>query len=378
MAEQTGDKSEKATRHKLRRAREEGQIPRARDFASAVGLLLALKFAFWLMPGWLEDFRRLFTLAYAPLTGTHSVDNALSLLPAATFALTVKMLAPLALVPLTIIAFSMVPGGWVFVVKKLLPNFKALSPLKHFGKLASANHWSEIGKAIAKALVLGFVLYHTAFSTRDAIFAQAGSPLPEMLAHAGNLLLSALMSLAAVFFVFAVIDVPLQVYLFMRQQKMSKQEVKDEYKSTEGRPEIKQRMRQIQRQMAQGALRKQVPGADVVVVNPEHYAVALKYDEKRAEAPFAIAKGVDEMAVYIRTLAREHGIEVVSAPPLARAIYHTTQVNQQIPAPLYRAVAQVLTYVLQLKAFRDGRRERAPRLGTLAVPARMADPEVTP
>jgi len=153
---------------------------------------------------------------------------------------------------------------------------------------------------------------------------------------------------------------------------MSKREVKEEHKTSEGRPEVRQRIRQLQAQLAKRSLRKAVPGADVVIVNPEHYAVALKYDEKRAEAPFLVAKGVDEMALYIRQIATERGIEVVPLPPLARAIYNTSQVNQQIPAALYQAVARVLSYVLQIQAFRNGRRSSEPVLpGDLVVPQNL-------
>jgi flagellar biosynthesis protein FlhB len=173
---------------------------------------------------------------------------------------------------------------------------------------------------------------------------------------------------------FALIDVPAQAFFFMRNLRMTKHEVKEEHKSNEGRPEVKQRIRQLQRQMARRGVRKAVPGADVVVVNPEHYAVALKYDENRAEAPFVVAKGVDEMALYIRAIAAEHGIETVELPPLARAIYNTSQVNQQIPMPLYRAVAQVLTYVLQLQAFRRGQRKGEPLLpNDLAIPKHLSE-----
>jgi flagellar biosynthetic protein FlhB len=153
-----------------------------------------------------------------------------------------------------------------------------------------------------------------------------------------------------------------QTFVFMREQRMSKREVKEEHKTSEGRPEIKQRIRQIQQKMSRGAVRKAVPTADVVIVNPEHYAVAVKYDERRAQAPFVIAKGVDEMALFIKALAIEHDVEVVTLPPLARAIYNTSQVNQQIPAALYEAVASVLAYVLQIQAFRKGRRNALPAL----------------
>jgi flagellar biosynthetic protein FlhB len=183
-----------------------------------------------------------------------------------------------------------------------------------------------------------------------------------------------LMAMVVVFVLFAVVDVPVQAFLFAKNQRMSKQDVKEEHKSSEGRPEVRQRIRQLQHQLARRSVRKTVPTADVVIVNPEHYAVALKYDTKRAEAPFVVAKGVDEMALYIRQLAREHGIETLALPPLARAIYNTSQVQQQIPAALYQAVSQVLNYVLQLNAFRAGRRQAPPRFpNEVAVPPHLSE-----
>jgi flagellar biosynthetic protein FlhB len=187
-------------------------------------------------------------------------------------------------------------------------------------------------------------------------------------------MLDGLMAMVAVFVVFALVDVPVQAFLFTKNQRMSKQELKEEHKSTEGKPEVKQRIRQLQHQLAQRSVRKSVPTADVVIVNPEHYAVALKYDTDRAEAPFVVAKGVDEMALYIRRIAREHNIETLSLPPLARAIYNTSQVQQQIPAQLYQAVSQVLNYVLQLNAFRAGRRQAPPRFpNEVVVPSHLSE-----
>jgi flagellar biosynthetic protein FlhB len=183
-----------------------------------------------------------------------------------------------------------------------------------------------------------------------------------------------LMAMISIFLLFAMVDVPLQAFLFARSQRMSKQEVKEEYKSSEGKPEVKQRIRQLQQQLARRNVNKTVPTADVVIVNPEHYAVALKYDTNRAEAPFVVAKGIDEMALYIRMIAAKHQIETVELPPLARAIYNTSQVQQQIPAALYQAVSQVLNYVLQLNAFRAGRRQAAPRFpNEVAVPAHLSE-----
>ncbi|OHX20941.1 flagellar type III secretion system protein FlhB [Chromobacterium sphagni] len=376
MAEaQRGDKTEKATPQRLRKAREQGQVPRSKDLAAALGLILALKLMFWLAPDWLNDFRELFALAFAPLAGQGALENGWSKLFGGTLLLLLKMLAPLALIPTTMLLISFFPGGWVFVLNQLSPKFERMNPLAHLSRLASPKHASEIAKSIAKALLLGWLLYRIASAALQDFFALHGMPLLPTLSGAADLLLSCLLQLAAVFLLFALADLPLQVYLFMKQQKMSKQEIKEEYKNTEGRPEVRQRIRQLQQQLAQRGVRKALPGADVIIVNPSHYAVALKYDEDRAEAPFIIAKGVDEMALYIRQLAEEMEIAVLPLPPLARAVYHTTQVNQQIPAPLYRAVAQVLTYVLQLKAFQTGSRRNRPILPELAVPQELSDPK---
>ena len=379
MAEaHNGDKTEKASPHKLREARKQGQVPRSKDVATAVGIVVAVWLSFWQMPDWLADFRRLFALAFASLGGRGTLENVWSMLFAGSLTLLVKMLLPLLVIPLLIVLFSLLPGGWIFVGQHFFPQLKRLNPLSHLGRVVSAKHASEVGKSILKALLLGGVLYGVALSAMQDFFALQDLPLDEALAAAGARLLQALLALAAVFVLFAVIDLPLQWLLFQREQRMSKQDLKDEYKKTEGSPQIKQRIRQVQQQLAQRGLRKSVPTADVIIVNPTHYAVALKYDEDRAEAPFIIAKGVDEMALCIGRIAAEHDIAVLTIPPLARAVYHTTQVNQQIPAPLYRAVAQVLTYVLQLKAFRSGQRRVRPTLpDDLPVPAHLANPKTT-
>lgn len=379
MAEaHNGDKTEKASPHKLREARKQGQVPRSKDVATAVGIVVAVWLSFWQMPDWLADFRRLFALAFASLGGRGTLENVWSMLFAGSLTLLVKMLLPLLVIPLLIVVFSLLPGGWIFVGQHFFPQLKRLNPLSHLGRVVSAKHASEVGKSILKALLLGGVLYGVARSAMQDFFALQDLPLDEALAAAGARLLQALLALAAVFVLFALIDLPLQWLLFQREQRMSKQDLKDEYKKTEGSPQIKQRIRQVQQQLAQRGLRKSVPTADVIIVNPTHYAVALKYDEDRAEAPFIIAKGVDEMALCIGRIAAEHDIAVLTIPPLARAVYHTTQVNQQIPAPLYRAVAQVLTYVLQLKAFRSGQRRVRPTLpDDLPVPAHLANPKTT-
>ena len=378
MADDTGgDKSEKASAQKLKKAREQGQVVRSKDLATAVGILASLKLFVLLLPGYLESFRSLFRLVYAPLGAAGSMENAMSVVWGGAAVLLVKMVLPLLGVPLAVVAASLVPGGWVVSTNNLVPKFDRFSPVKNLGQLASGKHWTQFGTSVAKAALLALVLVHVVRSALSAWVDLQRMPLPDALLHGAGMMFDGLMALVAVFVLFALIDVPLQAFMFARSQRMSKQEVKEEYKSTEGKPEIRARIRQLQQQMARRNVNKTVPTADVVIVNPEHYAVALKYDTKRAEAPFVVAKGIDEMALYIRQVAAKHQIETIALPPLARAIYNTSQVQQQIPAALYQAVSQVLNYVLQLNAFRAGRRQAAPRFPSdVAVPAALS--EVSP
>jgi flagellar biosynthetic protein FlhB len=375
MAENsTGDKSEKASQQKLKKSREEGQVVRSRDLATALGILVTLKLFIWLLPSYLSDFRALFHLSFAEFVSQGALDNTLSIVFSSSMALLIKMLLPLFVVPLAIVLGGLIPGGWVFSSKHWEPKLERFSPVANLGRLFGGKHVFEFGLSLAKSGVLIWVLVHVGSTSVQDYTRLQGMPLNEALLSGSALMLDGLMALVSVFILFALVDVPAQAFFYAKNQRMSKQDLKEEYKSSEGRPEVRQRVRQLQRALAQRAARKTVPNADVVIVNPEHYAVALKYDEQRAEAPYVLAKGVDEMALYIRQIAQEHQIEVLPLPPLARAIYNTSQVNQQIPVQLYQAVSQVLNYVLQLKAFRAGRRNAEPGLPTdVAVPSSMSE-----
>jgi flagellar biosynthetic protein FlhB len=366
------DKTEKATPQKLRKAREQGQVVRSRDLAAAIGILVSLKLVVLMAPGHLDDFHRLFAQSFVPLSGDGVLDNVWSTTFADATALLVKMILPLFLVPVAIVAGSLFPGGWVLSTTHLMPRFDRLNPIANLQRLFTAKHASDVLIPILKALVLGAVLYYTCRSGFGAFLGLQAMSLDRALLQGASLMLDGIMGLCTVFVIFAFIDLPIQTFVFQRGQRMSLREVKDEYKENEGSPEVRQRIRQLQRQLARRGVRKSVPGADAIIVNPEHYAVAVKYDEKRAEAPFVVAKGVDEMALYIRQIAGEHGVPLIPIPPLARAIYNTSQVNQQIPAALYKAVAQVLHYVLQLKAFQSGRRPSQPRLPDVNVPSHLS------
>lgn len=375
MAEaSTGDKTEKATPQKLKKSRQKGQVVRSRDLSTAIGILASMSIFVYLVPSYLEDFRGLFAHSFLPLHSEGALDNALSVAFISALLLLIKMILPLFAVPLCILLGSLVPGGWVISGDHLRPKLERLSPAKNLGRLVSPKHGFEVLTTIAKATTLALVLLHVSRGNADAFLHLQSLTLDQALVDGAGMMMDGLMALCTVFILFALIDVPAQAFFFMRNQRMSKRDIKDEHKNSEGRPELKQRIRQLQQQIARRSVRKTVPTADVVIVNPEHYAVALKYDEQRAEAPYVVAKGLDEMALYIRRVALEHQIEVLELAPLARAIYHTSQVQQQIPAALYKAVSQVLNYVLQLHAFRTGRRPAQPAFpNEISVPSHLSE-----
>lgn len=357
-----GDRTEKPTRQKLRQARREGEVARSREIAMAVGMVAGLYVFGRLLPGYLEDFHTLFQLAFLIPIGEANLTPALSSVVAQAGWLVIKMILPLLLIPAAVLAAALVPGGWLWSTRHWAVRFKRMSPAANLGQLFGARHTGTVFVAWAKAIVLSLVLWQLSADALGGYEALQRMPLGTALQSAAGRMFDGLLALLTVLIAFALLDVPMQAFLFMRRQRMSRQELKEEMKSTEGRPEVRRRVRELQQRLARRGVRQAVPQADVVVVNPTHYAVALKYDAGRAEAPFVLAKGVDETALYIREVAVEHGIEVLTLPPLARALYHTSQVQQQIPAVLYQAVSQVLHYVLQLQAFRAGRRVASPRI----------------
>jgi flagellar biosynthesis protein FlhB len=376
MAESSSaDKSEQATDQKLRRVREEGQVPRSRDLATAVGLVATIQVTSWMMPSHLDRFRTLLLRGFADASGVGSLDNAWSTVWFDAWLLLLALVTPLAITPLLVFVTSLMPGGWLFSTSNWQPKFSRMNPQSNLGRLFTGKHYAEFGMSLLKATTVGLVVYLFCDASIPRFVSLAAMPLDQAVNSGVALFMEGVMAVVTVFVVLALLDAPLQRFLFLLGQKMSKQEVKEEHKSSEGRPEVRQRIRQIQRQLSQRSIRKAVPDADAVIVNPEHYAVAVRYNASKAEAPYVVAKGIDEMALYIREVARRHKVEIVHLPPLARAIYHTSQVNQQIPATLYRAVAQTLHYVFQIKAFRNGERASAPSLPTdHDVPAHLSDP----
>jgi len=269
------------------------------------------------------------------------------------------------------IASAWLSGGWVWTSKPLQPDFSRMNPLSGLGRLVSKQQLVDVLKAIVLALLLGCVggLYLQAH-LQDFALTQA-MPLPTAFNAAASRILSGLWLLVLVLAAFALVDVPLQRFQHRSRLKMSQQEIKEEHKQQEGSPEIKGRIKQRMREISRRRMLAAVPKADLVVMNPTHYAVALKYDEDKMAAPRVVAKGADLLAFKIRDLAREHKVPVLQAPPLARALYAHGEIDREIPLALYSAVAQVLAHVFQLRAALLGRAPMPGDLPDVAVPPEL-------
>ena len=266
----------------------------------------------------------------------------------------------------------MLIGGWNLSSKALQPDFSRLNPVTGFGRMFSTNSLVELAKSIAKFLIVGLVAGISWWGSRGELLGLGVEPSTQAIGHGLGLVASTFVWMCAALGLIAAIDVPWQLWSYAKQMKMSRQEIKQEYKQSEGSPEVKGRIRRLQAELSQRRMMEKVPTADVIVTNPTHYAVALKYTAGKNRAPVVVAKGVDTVAAAIRELAAEHRIALVEAPPLARALYRGCDLEEEIPAQLYAAVAQVLTYVFQLRAWRGGDRPLLPKVGD--VPGGEPDP----
>ncbi len=267
-------------------------------------------------------------------------------------------------------------GGWMFHAKALAPDFGKLNPVRGLTNMVSQRSLMELFKALGKTVLVGIAAWAVIASHLQELLALSLQGPESSIANSGHLLLVCLTVMVGALALIALIDAPYQMWSYAKKLMMTRQEIRDEAKESEGNPEIKAKIRAQQREMARKRMMAQVPTADVVVTNPTHYAVALKYPENATHAPMVVAKGVDAVAERIREIALEHGIVLVEAPALARALYQHAEIEHEIPRPLYTAVAQVLAYVFQLRTYRSqgGREPRAPE--QVSVPAGM-DPQET-
>lgn len=378
MADSPQDRHLPASQRKISKAREDGQVARSRDLSHFAAIAVGGALMVTLAPeaaGWL---RRLMASGLRfdvhTLAQTQSMGERLS-------ELALKMM--LLVLPFGIIvtaagvAASVACGGWNWTFKAITPKFSKLNPLTGLGRMFGKDQLVNTLKASFLALVLGTIgaLYLRA-QLPDFVAALA-LPLPSALSQAVSTLQGGLALLVLALALFAAVDVPLQRKMHLDRLKMSHQEVKEEFKQLEGNVEIKSKMKARMRELGQRRMLASVAGADLVVMNPTHYAVALKYDDAKMAAPRVVAKGADLLAFQIRDLAKEHRVPVLQAPPLARALYAHADIDREVPAALFAAVAQVLAYVYQLRAAIAGRGAMPADLPPLPVPAEL-DPQSSP
>lgn len=360
MAEDSGqEKTEEPTSKKLEDAKKKGQIARSKELGTMFVLI----------------FSAISLLLYGPEIGKglyNIMGRMLSLNRSETYD-TTKMFAvwsevasallfPMAMFVLIIVIAAFIGntllGGFNFSWEAAAPKPSKMSPMKGFKRMFGPQAAIELVKSILKFALLAIFAVFLIQTFFDEILHLSIESAPSNIIHALEILSWMFLGLSCTLVIIAAIDAPYQSYNHNKQLKMTMQEIKDEYKNSEGDPQIKARIRQTQRQMSQRRMMQDVPDADVIVTNPTHYSVALKYDTERAGAPIVLAKGIDEMAMQIRKIAKGNEVPIVESPMLTRALYHTAEIGQQIPDQLFTAVAQVLAYVFQLKRFKKGRGKR--------------------
>ncbi|HZW20275.1 flagellar biosynthesis protein FlhB [Noviherbaspirillum sp.] len=348
------EKTEPASPRRLEQAREEGDVPRSRELATCT-VLLAAGLGLWFTGEALV--RRLNAMLAAGLTLEREQVYDFNLLLTRIIPGLVDVLiglAPLAgILMLVAVASPMLIGGWLFSTKALTPNFGRLNPLSGIGNMFSTRSLVELVKAIGKTLLIGAIAWTVVSGQTEEMLALSAEPLHTGWSHLGKMLLVGFISIVCGLVVIALIDAPYQMWHYANKLKMTREELRQEAKESDGDPMVKARMRQMQREMAKRRMMSEVPTADVVVTNPTHYAVALKYTEGKMRAPVVVAKGADEVAAKIREIAIEHKVAMLEAPPLARALYRHTELGDEIPAKLYTAVAEVLAYVFQLRVYKQ-------------------------
>ena len=349
-SEMGGERTEEPSQRRLQEARERGQVPRSREltnFATMIGGSAALVAIGGTVAAHLSQLmRRSLSIDAKSLRTTDSM--AASLGDAGISAVTAILPVFGTLVCMVLLA-SVVLGGWNFSTTALTPDFSRLSPLSGIKRLFGFHGVSELVKALLKCAVVGAVCAGIVSSIFGDVLALGAMAPRAAISRGAGLLSWAFVWLCASLALVAIVDVPLQIFQFKRSLRMTRQELRDESKEMDGRPETKQRIRQMQQTLARRRMMHKVPTADVLIVNPTHFAVALKYDPKKMRAPVVLAKGVDLVAQNIRRIAEEHRVPVFESPKLARALYRSTDLNKEIPSGLYVAVAQILSYIFRVR-----------------------------
>jgi flagellar biosynthetic protein FlhB len=348
--EQGQERTEQATQKRLDDARKKGQVPRSRDLTTAAVVMVG-GVALYMMGGSVSG--ALHTMMRHSLA--ISRDQALDpdqMLPALSLAAAQGLIACAPVLGLIMLAALMAPmalGGWSFSTEALMPQFSRLSPMAGFKRIFAVTGLVELLKALAKFGVVAAVAVWVLWRDTPALMALGRESISLAIGHAFKLSGQALISVSSGLLIIAAIDVPVQLWQYAKQLMMTREEIRQEMKESEGSPEVKGRIRQLQQQIARQRMMQDVPKADVIVTNPTHFAVALRYDDSRMRAPIVVAKGADIIAARIREIAGEHAVPIFEAPPLARMLFKNVDIGGEVPASLYVAVAQVLSYIFQLR-----------------------------
>jgi flagellar biosynthetic protein FlhB len=358
MAENNSDqdRTEEPTARKLRQAREDGQVARSIELPAAA-VVIGSFMLILMMGGWLMNrLAELFVSSFVFDTKTLSKPELLPVALSESLQQAFVLFIPLILLTIVLgVVASGLTGGFFLSLKAVAPKASKIDPIQGFKRMFGTHALVELAKAILKFVLVTAVLWASMAANTDTLVAIGRMPLEPALWAAGMMIAKSAVWVALSLAVIAMIDVPFQKYEFLKRMRMTKQEVKDEMKDIEGRPEVKAQIRRRQREMSNARMMQRVKDADVVITNPDHFAVALEYDPAGDGAPVLVAKGTDFMAQNIREEAARHGVQIFQAPPLARALYFTTELEQSVPEPLYHAVAQVIAYVYGLEANQPGR-----------------------
>ncbi|MDB0047075.1 flagellar biosynthesis protein FlhB [Porticoccaceae bacterium] len=349
------EREEEPTAKRLEKGREDGQVARSQELGVAA-MMIGVAFFLYLFGSYIiADLTKVFASGFTfdrkavfdtsllvPAFGIQAVNSFIVVVPIFVLAVIIA------------IASAGVMGGYLFSLKSLAPKASKINPMAGLKRMFGMKAVVDLSKALSKFALIALVLYLVVSANFPMLTKLGFMDLEPALAEAGRIIAFGTVLVTLTLIVAAAIDIPYQLHTFNKQMKMTKQEVKDEMKDTEGRPEVKAQIRRKQREIATGMMMSAIADADVVIVNPEHFAVALSYDPSKNGAPIMVAKGADLLAQAIRERAKEEGVPLFSSPVLARSIFYTTEIDQSVPESLYYAVAQVIAYIFNLNSFERG------------------------
>jgi flagellar biosynthetic protein FlhB len=368
-SESGAEKSEEPTGKRLSESRKKGQIARSKELNTLAvtlgGFGGLLVFGGSMGNAMLDIMRGNFSLPREVIMD----ENSMGLWLAASGEIAMQAMFPLFLLLLVVSILGPISlGGWLFSAEAMAPKASRMNPLAGLKRMFSVNALVELLKALGKFVLILLVGVAVLAAFQDDLLAIVHEPIESAIIHALSVVGWSALWMSCGLILIAAVDVPFQLWSNKKKLMMTKQEVRDEYKDSEGKPEVKQRIRQMQREISERRMMQAVPEADVVITNPTHFAVALKYDPSKGSAPVLLAKGGDFTALKIREIANEHKVMVLESPALARAVFYSTELDQEIPAGLYLAVAQVLAYVYQLRQYKAGKGKRPAPLPDLPIP----------